>query len=139
MKKIVIISLSFLFVLSSCSLFTSKNEILELSAKVDSLSLKSDKLAEKNNALEIEILMLKYKYDSVISTKSRPVSPLLAATKAITPSTAAKAEPVVTKKEDKQCQAITSSGKRCSLTVIEGSKYCSVHKPIYEPDIPQKK
>ena len=139
MKNLVIISLSFLFVLGACSQFSSKSEVLELSEKVDSLLLKSDKLAEKNNALEIEILMLKYKYDSVISKQLKPVSPPVAAGKLTTPQAAAKTEPVVTKKEDKQCQAITSSGKRCSLTVIEGSKYCSVHKPIYEPDIPQKK
>jgi hypothetical protein len=40
---------------------------------------------------------------------------------------------------DRQCQAITSSGKRCSRTALEGSKYCNQHKQIYEPDIPQKK
>ncbi len=141
MKYKFIVPVILLF-LSSCSQKMNE-QVMELSFKVDSLSAKVNKLAEKNNALEIEVLLLESKMaDSSklkLSKKDAPltaskpissaVSPTVATTKVITPEKQA---------IDRQCQAITSSGKRCSRTALEGSKYCYQHKQIYEPEVPKK-
>ena len=123
--------------LSSCTQKMNE-QIMDLSFKVDSLSAKVDKLAEKNNALEIEILMLeskqadsgnvrKAKMDVPVSV-SKPISSTVSKPKVEVPEILA---------NDRQCIAITGSGKRCSHTAVEGSKYCYQHKQIYEPEIPK--
>jgi len=138
MKYIYIIPI-LLFIFSSCSQKTDE-QIMELSLKVDSLSVKVDKLAERNNALEIEILMLENKMagsDKVKQVKTD--SPVPEAKPVVSSASTVKVKEPEKIVVDRQCQAITSSGKRCSRTALEGSKYCNQHKQIYEPDIPQKK
>jgi regulator of replication initiation timing len=138
MKYIYIIPV-LLFIFSSCSQKTDE-QIMELSLKVDSLSVKVDKLAEKNNALEIEILMLENKITDSDNTKQvKTDSPVPAAKPVASSASSANVKEPEKIVVDRQCQAIISSGKRCSRTALEGSKYCNQHKLIYEPDIPQKK
>ncbi len=137
MKYIYIIPV-LLFIFSSCSQKTDE-QIMELSLKVDTLSAKVDKLAEKNNALEIEVLMLEDKMagsDKVEQAKTD--SPVPEVKPVVSSASTAKVKEPEKIVADRQCQAITSSGKRCSRTALEGSKYCLQHKQIYEPDIPKK-
>lgn len=138
MKHIFIIPV-LLFILSSCTQKLNE-KVMDLSLTVDSLSAKVDKLAEKNNALEIEILMLESKLADSSKVKTGKPEPIVATSKpAVSSVSTVKAKVPEKSVVDRQCQAITSSGKRCSRTALEGSKYCYQHKQIYEPDIPQKK
>jgi hypothetical protein len=147
MRYLFTISVTFLVILSSCSLINSESnkEIKELTVKVDSLSAKVVELTKQNKMQEDEISWIESEIVDV--TKAKPTK--TASTDNVTavvakPITKPAAATPVTKTpektvQDKQCQAITNSGKRCSRPAIEGSKYCLQHKEIYEPDIPQKK
>lgn len=136
MKYIFIIPL-LLLMLSSCTQKMNE-QIMDLSYKVDSLSAKVDKLAEKNNTLEIEVLMLESKQADSGNVKKAKMDTPLPVSKPLS-STVSKPKVEVPEilANETQCIAITSSGKRCSRTAVEGSKYCYQHKQIFEPEIPK--
>lgn len=123
-----------LFLLSSCSLFQNK-EVKVLSAKVDSLTRIVDTLNKQNKILDEEFTWIENELVKINSVKQSQIPDI--ARKAVVPGSQAPA--VITKEtNDWQCQALTSSGKRCSRPAIEGSKYCWQHKKTYEPNSPVK-
>ncbi len=156
MKYLYVIPVLLFFVLNSCSQFNlgHNEELSKLSAKVDSLSSKVDSLTKQNKRLENEISWLELEMGLLNKSKesklaapvtiAKPVSKTVA-TPVAKPAASPAASPIASPKaeqkasQDWQCQAITSSGKRCSRPVVQGSKYCSFHKEIYEPEIPIKK
>jgi hypothetical protein len=118
-------------VLSSCSMFPNQ-EVKVLSAKVDSLARIIDTLTQQNKTLDEEFTWIENELVNLSTAqpqKSKTVTTIAA------PAT--QTETVVAKPaNDWQCQALTSSGKRCSRPTIEGSKYCWQHKKTYEPNNP---
>lgn len=136
MRYIFIIQVILLIILSSCQSKTSI-ELLELSAKVDSLTIKVDELSERNKMLEEEYTWVESEMVELSKLKHQktPTSATPAATPLAAPS-AKKAEKAV---PDWQCIAITNSGSRCSRSAVKDSKYCWQHKKTYEPDKPEKK
>jgi hypothetical protein len=118
-------------VLSSCSMFPNQ-EVKMLSAKVDSLARIIDTLTQLNKTLDEEFTWIENELVNLHTAqpqKSKTASAIAA------PAT--QTETVVAKPaNDWQCQALTSSGKRCSRPAIEGSKYCWQHKKTYEPNSP---
>jgi hypothetical protein len=137
MKKLFILPVIFLFILSSCSYFKmgQDDKIMELSSKVDSLMIKVDTLTKQNKLQEIEISWLELQIADLDKAGPTNTGPKINSPKAVS-KPVVKTEPAPV--EDLQCQAITNSGKRCSRPALKGSKYCLQHKQIYEPDMPGK-
>jgi hypothetical protein len=129
MRNIVIISVIF-FVFSSCTLIDKRNEVKELTLKVDSLSSKVDRLSEQNKMMEEEFTWIENEFVELNKLKKAPIEKSSAA-----PTVKVVEKPVT----DWQCMAITNSGARCSRPVVKDSKYCWQHKKTYEPDKPEKK
>ncbi len=130
MKYTFILALA-ISLLSSCSMFPNQ-EVKVLSARVDSLARIIDTLTEQNKTLDEEFTWIENELVNINSKQSQKPN---VATTITTPAT--QTETVVAKPaNDWQCQALTSSGKRCSRPAIEGSKYCWQHKKTYEPNNP---
>ncbi len=118
-------------VLSSCSMFPNQ-EVKVLSAKVDSLASIIDTLTQQNKTLDEEFTWIE---NELVNLHAAQPQKLKTAAAIAAPAT--QTETVVAKPaNDWQCQALTSSGKRCSRPAIEGSKYCWQHKKTYEPNSP---
>ena len=131
---------SMLLLLSiSCSHVDSEMEsqVWQLSARVDSLS---GKVAELTTLTELQTDELQYLQDELMELKKlNGVKTAVSTAKPAAQPPAPVSKAAVKEVEDTQCQAITSSGKRCSRTALKGSKYCYQHKEIFEPEIPKKK
>ena len=131
MRYIYIISLTLIFVLSSCSQLNKNNEMMELSAKVDSLSSKVDSLSAQNKMMEDEFTWIENELVDLHKLKSAKSETTAKTEQAVTvPATKAAEKPT----NDWQCQAITNAGTRCSRPAVKDSKYCWQHKKTYEPD-----
>ncbi len=118
-------------VLSSCSMFPNQ-EVKVLSAKVDSLARIIDTLSQQNKTLDEEFTWIENELVNLSTAQ-----PQKSKTPVAIAAPASQTEMVVAKPaNDWQCQALTSSGKRCSRPAIEGSKYCWQHKKTYEPNSP---
>ena len=148
MKNIFLLLGISLLVMSSCSRFNmgQSAELIELSAKVDSLTTLVDTLSAQNKFQDDEISWLEIQIGDLTKMKgSKPEAKATAAkpeaVKTATKPAALTKTPAVSSSKtiekapaDLQCIAITNTGKRCSRPALEGSKYCLQHKQIYEPD-----
>jgi len=136
MRYLYVIALILLLFGSSCTQSRTEmsTQIWELTLKVDSLSAQVAELNELTVLQEEELLWLQNKLTDLNTEKQE--KPAVASAK-LRPTPVIKA----VKKEvaDAQCEAITSSGQRCSRTALNGSLYCFQHKQIYEPEMPKKK
>ena len=165
MKNIFLLLGISLLVMSSCSRFNmgQSAELIELSAKVDSLTSLIDTLSAQNKFQDDEISWLEIQIGDLTKMKGSKPEAKATAAKPEAVKTAAKPEAVKTATKpatvkpaaltktpavsssktiekapaDLQCIAITNTGKRCSRPALKGSKYCLQHKQIYEPDKPE--
>jgi len=136
MRHLYVIFIIFLLFGSSCTQSRKDmgNQIWELSSKVDSLSTQVAALNELTELQEEELLWIQNELAELKKTKE-----VKTASPSAKPASAPLSKTAVKEVVDTQCQAITSSGKRCSRTALNGSVYCWQHKQIYEPEMPEKK